>query len=113
MFNTALKEELRAFKAQVELDKQTTIKQFETQIEYNAELRKQIKKLKKRVAAIDKTLIPYKDPQPTSFFGNAPIAVSDDEEDARWQFANGMIDKTEYEEILKEVGLEPNIEVHY
>lgn len=50
--------------------------------------------------------------QPVTWVGNAPIHVSEDEEEAQWQLENGLIDKGMYEEILKEVGFQnPTIEV--
>lgn len=51
--------------------------------------------------------------KPVTFFGNAPIGISEEAEDAKWQLDNGIIDRQLYEEILKEVGLEPNVEIHY
>jgi hypothetical protein len=51
---------------------------------------------------------------PPSFFGNTPIHVSEEEEDTEYAFAHGLIpphDTTLYKDILKTVGLEPNVEV--
>lgn len=57
--------------------------------------------------------IAEKQPEPVTFFGNAPLHVSEEAEDAKWQLDNGIIDRKLYEEILEEVGLEPNVEIHY
>lgn len=44
--------------------------------------------------------------------GNVPLWMPEAEEDARFQLENGLIDKQLYNEILEEIGLEPNTEVH-
>ena len=47
-------------------------------------------------------------------WANVPMHVTDDEEDAKWQLDNGLIDRNEYEKLLEEVGLAPNVEIeHY
>lgn len=52
--------------------------------------------------------------QPPLMWANAPLHVTEDEEDAKWQLDNGMIEKKEYEELLQQLGLEPKVEtIHY
>lgn len=76
-----------------------------------AELRKEIKKLKKQLKAVDETLLPYKDPEPQSFFGNVPIHVTELEEDAKYKLDAGFINEEEFKDILEEAGLDPRIEI--
>lgn len=79
-----------------------------------AELEKQLKKFKKKLKAVDATLLPYRNPEPTppqSFFGNVPLHVTEEEEDARYQLDAGFIDTAEYKQILADIGLDPSIEI--
>jgi hypothetical protein len=44
-------------------------------------------------------------PASVSMLGGVPLHVSEDEEEAKWQLENGLIDKKMYNDILEEVGL--------
>jgi DNA repair exonuclease SbcCD ATPase subunit len=44
-------------------------------------------------------------PASISMLGGVPLHVSEDEEEAKWQLENGLIDKKMYDDILQEVGL--------
>lgn len=50
-------------------------------------------------------------PEQVSWMANVPLHVSEDEEEARWQLENGLIDRELFSEILSEVGLDPNIDI--
>lgn len=111
MFNSALKQQL-AQEYQDQCKTNDLLAQTLTaQAEWIAELQKQVKKLKKQLKSVDETLLPYKDPQPTSFLGNQPLFVTEEEEDARYQFDAGFIDKKELAQTLADIGLDSSLEV--
>lgn len=111
MFNSALKQQVERLELRLVSESKRADLISKHAAEDCAELRHEIKKLKKRLKQVDATLLPYKNPQPQSFFGNAPIAVSETEEDAQWQLDAGLIDKREYQQLVAELGLDPTIEV--
>ena len=66
--------------------------------------REQTEDLKRANERIEELLKPPE--QPVTFVANAPIHVSEDEDEARWQLDNGLIDQEMYNEILKEIGFQ-------
>jgi hypothetical protein len=51
-------------------------------------------------------------PVPTQMVANAPLYMSEQEEDLQWQLDNGLITKEELQDVLKAAGIE-NTEIEF
>lgn len=69
-----------------------------------------LERYREQAAALEKA----REVQPVpSWTANVPLHVSEDEEEAKWQLENGLIDDKMFNEILEQAGLEPRIEVQF